>query len=238
MRARLAMPTIIFCPACGRKLKVPDQFLGGRAKCTGCNNRLEIKLFSDGSYEAAVLPGELVPVRPTPEEWPKQEVPPEPKPEPKRPEKQERVKVPRRPPFLTRTGAVIRCPHCDLLTRIEESDFNAALNCECGDWYAVIVPWDGSIPADCRHCDFKMLVEPKAAGREVSCPDCDMPVQVPLEGIMVQAVKRPRPVEPEPEPEPVAPSLPSGPRQCSICGRYLRNPTPFCYVCRRWFGWR
>src|SRR5690242_913796 len=86
------MPTIILCPACGRKLKIPDHFVGGRAKCTGCNNRLEITLFSDGSYETVILPSELVQVQPTLEN------PPAPPPLPKR-----RVAPPPLPPRLSET---------------------------------------------------------------------------------------------------------------------------------------
>src|SRR4051812_22087495 len=110
--ARLAaMSTIISCPACGRKLKLPDHFPGGRAKCTCCNNRLEISLYSDGSHEVTIPPGALVPVRPTPESWPKREMPPARESVPEQSVGQ--AEIPKRPPFLTRTGAVIRCPHCN-----------------------------------------------------------------------------------------------------------------------------
>jgi uncharacterized protein YbaR (Trm112 family) len=221
------LPRKLPCPACQRPLVLPEGFRGGSARCPGCNNRLQINLFSDGSVDAKVLPGPLVIIKPAP-----------------RPEAVAPTPAPlrKKPPFLTRTGAVFYCPHCDRLTRIDEPDFNAALRCRCGGWYAVIVPHDGSIPADCRHCDFKMLVDPSMAGREVPCPDCDGPVKVPPEAMMVTPVKRPRPVEREPEPEPYRPAITygaPGPKLCSICRqRYVRNPTSMCWACRRRLGWR
>jgi predicted RNA-binding Zn-ribbon protein involved in translation (DUF1610 family) len=96
---------------------------------------------------------------------------PDPPPLPERPK--ERVDVPRKPPFLTRTGAVIPCPWCDELNRLDRRQFNRKFQClACAEWFGVVVPYDGAIPFDCPHCAFPATIGRRMAGQKVKCSDC------------------------------------------------------------------
>src|SRR5579885_597413 len=50
------MPTLVNCPACERKLRVPDNLLGKKVKCPGC-----LKPFTAGEAPADELPAEEPP---------------------------------------------------------------------------------------------------------------------------------------------------------------------------------
>lgn len=143
-----------------------------------------------------------------------------------------------RPPFLTRTGAIVECPKCGNVERLEKEHLNRRIQClECAQWYMVEVPGKGRIPFDCPHCVMDLVVSGKQAGNTIDCPDCDQPIVVPTKPLLVVPVHPPREEEPELEPQ-AGTANKANRRTCAICGTFLRNPTPFCSRCQRVLGMR
>src|SRR5262249_4870925 len=52
-KRRWPMPMTVQCPACGKKAKVPDGYLGQTARCPSCNGRFRIGVSGDGSGSVA-----------------------------------------------------------------------------------------------------------------------------------------------------------------------------------------
>src|SRR6516225_11752471 len=51
-----SMPTLVNCPSCDRKLRVPDDMLGTRVKCPSCGGKFDAVADSDGAAPPP-LPG-------------------------------------------------------------------------------------------------------------------------------------------------------------------------------------
>ncbi len=141
-------------------------------------------------------------------------------------------------PRFIHGGVLVACPGCDSVHRVWTEEYGQVIPCECGEDFRVIVAPEGDIPLRCKTCGCNMFVPEQSAGQDVSCLDCKETLRVPNSPIVVRRV---RPVLPGPISSGtgysgyVAPGRSSySPRKCVICGRYLRNPTPFCYRCRPW----
>jgi hypothetical protein len=147
-------------------------------------------------------------------------------------------------PRFTREGALIECPYCYRLVHLQTYELNEVVPCRsCDQFLIAIVTEGGTIPMDCRQCRCELKISERMAGGMTTCPNCDAPVHVPTVPILVLKSE--------------APSSSSGwalaagvalltagavlrsrsaPRRCIRCWRYLRNPSPYCYLCQKELG--
>jgi hypothetical protein len=149
-------------------------------------------------------------------------------------------------PRFTEEGALIKCPHCNRNVHLMADEFNRRVICpRCDGGIRAVVASRGYIPMDCQECGYDMEISERQAGRTTDCPNCNATVWVPVEPIMVLKANKP------PDSDLIGPAAVAGlvvgaaisagyspgPRCCAICGRYIRNPSSYCYRCQKWLGW-
>lgn len=133
-------------------------------------------------------------------------------------------------PLLTRTGALVECPHCGRQIRVSDDLFDEPFLCPwCACGLVIIVGEDEEIPFDCPRCCAELQVTSRKAGRRVRCPDCDGWIRVPTVPLLVKRASIPAPSSAPPVSAFVS-------RRCMFCGRNIRNPTSLCYKCQRLLG--
>ncbi|WP_020473106.1 hypothetical protein [Zavarzinella formosa] len=230
------MDTAVSCPACSVLLRVPTELSGTAVKCTRCDKIFYLLRQDNGSFVASQHSTAVVPYKPkgVPPPLPKRRPPvddedddAEDLPRTRRREVAEPPPL-RKTPFITRTGAVVDCPWCQARTRVDEFSFNKPVTCRsCSRSFGAIVGDPGYIPYLCQSCGEDLQIHRSAAGKRSRCSDCGHIGVVPHEPLYVVKL-----------PDNVQASSDDGPRQCTICARYLRNPLPICSVCQRMLGLR
>src|SRR5262245_9977227 len=77
--SELRMPLLVNCPACSRKLRIPDEFAGRKVKCPTCGEPFDANPSPGGappSAETPAPPNLGTPVSVTPKAPPQPERPP------------------------------------------------------------------------------------------------------------------------------------------------------------------
>jgi hypothetical protein len=211
----------LVCPSCGKKLAVTSDKAGKAGRCPCCGQKVQVPHPTTKTTALVVIP----------------ESPRAPEPV---------LTLPRQPegplpiPRFIEGGALIKCSGCNKVLRINEDEDNRRIQCECNEYFRVVVAPDGYIPVRCRLCACDMEISDRAVGLTTRCMDCNELVHVPDSPIVVRPAKSPAKssgvaawtVVAILALAAVASDLKSGPRRCIVCGRNIRNPSPYCHLCR------
>lgn len=224
------MPAVVrfTCPSCRVLIKTSLEYAGRAGRCPKCGQHLQVPFPSPPqvkTVEVAVAEDvlDVIPADP-PEVLPAG--PPLDRPLP----------IPR---FIT-DGALVKCIGCPKILRVNVESFNRIIDCECGERQRVIVAPKGRLIVRCQTCGCEMTIGRKMAGRPIRCVDCKEFVTVPTGPIHTERTSEMTGTEATVAVLAgvgfVAAALNGGwvegPRQCVRCGRYLRNPSPYCHLCQ------
>jgi hypothetical protein len=227
-----AVPITIACANCSQRLRVAEDKIGVMGRCPKCRTYFKVERGQDGKLAVMSLVGGALPEEKSQGQSPGRTLVPE--------------GQPPRLPLLTRTAAVVECPTCKCVLRVREDLFNTECSCsECSGLFIVVVPERGTIPFDCPYCGHEMMIREHMAGRKTRCRDCDGVLTVPADRVLVRRLKHSTITRQESSTgEFVAAAAGAlllgallsgsgtGGRTCLSCGRYIRNPSMFCYKCR------
>ncbi len=223
----LSMAIRITCAKCSLPLRIPESLIGQPLSCAKCHALLKVARAPDGTLAVTSIIG-----NPTGRSATRQSrshiAPPS---------------ISRSIPYLKKTKAVVRCPSCNGVVFVKERYYNKPYPCpHCPKGLVAIVPGPGLIPLDCPHCGEEMEIRARMAGKTTVCSNlkCNRRITVPTSGVLV---REPRTSSGAGDALVVAAAAIaigvalSGRgtcgRTCLRCGRYLRNPSNYCYVCQQ-----
>jgi hypothetical protein len=167
------MSFAVVCPHCAAKVTAPEQAAGRRAKCPKCHQPFILPRQEEVYTAIEALADE-----------------------PSAPEPGDHAAAnhatPTSVPRLTKTGALIECPHCKQQVHLMAGQFNTHVLCPaCGNGIMAVVTPPGKIPVECQVCRYRMEVAELVAGKTICCTNCGATVSVPVEPILVVRVAKP-----------------------------------------------
>ncbi len=221
----------ISCAKCSKRLRVPRDRLGQTGRCPQCHAMFQVARGKNGALAVlSVLEmGASLPAEDSEDDT-------------QIDAREKSVTL----PLLTETAAVVECPSCKSVVRVPDRLFNRQCVCpRCQVSFVTVFVGENRIPYDCPHCGEELESPAKESGRKIRCVDCRKKVLVPTSPVLVRLARAGDKATPSSSAEFIAVaagalilaaalgSRGSVARTCVLCGRYIRNPSSYCYRCQR-----